>query len=99
MSANNRTNRIKSVSYTHLDVYKRQIVRNAKHTLLCSSNNMVFENSIASMTAMSDIIASLYILQNKQVFETYNTKVKEIENFFQTSTIPAYDNEYYFNDK
>lgn len=81
------------------DKLSSPIVRNAKHTLLCSSNNIVFENSIASMNAMSDIIASLYILQNKQVFETYNTKVKEIENFFQTSTIPAYDNEYYFNDK
>lgn len=73
------------------------IVRNARHALLCRSDNMIFHNSISPMIAMADIIASVYILQNKKEFEEYNQKVKEIEDFFQTSTIPAYDNEYYFN--
>ena len=81
------------------DKLSSPIVRNARHTLLCSSDSMIFHNSIASMAAMADIIASLYILQNKQVFEAYNSKVKLIEDFFKTSTIPAFDNEYYFNDK
>ena len=75
------------------------IVRNARHTLLCRSDSMIFNNSIASMIAMADIIASMYILQNKKEFEEYNQKVKKIEDFFQRSTIPAYDNEYYFNGK
>ena len=72
------------------------LVCNARHVLLCRSNSMIFDNSIASMIAMADIIASVYILRNKEKFERHNQKIKEIEGFFQTSTIPAYDNEYYF---
>lgn len=79
------------------DKVSSPIVRNARHTLLCRTDNMIFNNSIGPMIAMADVIASLYILQNKKEFEEYNQKVKQIEEFFQTSTIPAYDNEYYFN--
>ena len=79
------------------DKISSPIVKNARHVLLCNSTNLVFHNSIASMTAVSDVVASLYFLHNKERFRAYNEKVKAIEKFFKSSEIPAYHNEYFFN--
>lgn len=39
---------------------------------------------------------NIYILQNKEKFNLYNENVKKIEEFFQTATLPAFDNEYFY---
>ena len=75
------------------------IVKNASHVLLCNSDNMVFHNSIASLMAVSDIIASMYILQNKDAFRACNDKVKLVEDFFKHATVPAYEHEYLYNEE
>ncbi len=72
------------------------IAENAKHVLLCNSQHLVFHNTATALIALGDMIAGLYFLRNKEQFNEYNEKVKVIEEFFQTSTVPAYDNEYFY---
>lgn len=72
------------------------IARNAKHILLFNTKHVIFHNSSSALIAAGDIIAGLYILQNKEKFNLYNENVKKIEEFFQTATLPAFDNEYFY---
>lgn len=78
------------------DKMSSPIAKNAKHVLLCNSQHLVFHNSFTALIALGDIIAGIYFLQNKDRFNAYNEKVKVIEEFFQTATVPAYDNEYFY---
>lgn len=80
------------------DKISSPIVKNAKHVLFCNAKHVVFHNSIAPVTALTDIIASLYLLQNKERFQNYNEKVKRIETFFEKCAVPAYEYEYYYNE-
>lgn len=72
------------------------IARNAKQVLLFNTKHVIFHNTSSALIAAGDIIAGLYILQNKEKFNRYNESVKEIEEFFQTATLPAFDNEYFY---
>lgn len=72
------------------------IARNAEHVLLFNTKDVIFHNSSAALIAAGDVISGLYMLRNKEKFDIYNEKVKEIEEFFQNETLPAYDNEYFY---
>ena len=72
------------------------IARNAEHVLLFNTKDVIFHNSSAALIAAGDVISGLYMLRNKEKFNIYNEKVKEIEEFFQNETLPAYDNEYFY---
>lgn len=80
------------------DKISSPIVKNAKYALFCNSKNVVFHNSIAPVMALTDIIASLYLLQNKERFQDYNEKIKRIETFFEKCAVPAYEYEYYYDE-
>lgn len=74
------------------------IVKNARATLLCRSDALVFHNSVASCVALADILSSMLILKDKERFRNYNEKTKEIEGYFRSQAIPAYTNEYFYTD-
>lgn len=80
------------------DKMSSPIVKNATRTLFCNAKNIVFHNSVASLIALTDILASLYILENKKRFQEHNEKVKQIEGFFQRYPVPAYEYEYFYNE-
>lgn len=81
------------------DKLSSPIVKNAKRALFCNSKNVIFHNSVASTMALTDIISSLYLLQNKEKFQNYNEKVKRIETFFEQCAIPAYEYEYFYDEE
>lgn len=80
------------------DKLSSPIVKNAKRVLFCNSTNVIFHNSIAPAMALTDMAASLYLLQNKEKFQNYNDKVKRIETFFEKCAVPAYEHEYFYNE-
>lgn len=81
------------------DKLSSPIVKNAKRVLFCNSGHVIFHNSVAPVMALTDIIASLYLLQNKERFQSYNEKVKHVETFFEKCAVPAYEYEYFYNEE
>ena len=81
------------------DKLSSPIVKNAKRVLFCNSRHVIFHNSVIPVMALTDIIASLYLLQNKEMFQNYNEKVKCVETFFEKCAVPAYEYEYFYNDE
>ncbi len=82
------------------DKMSSPIVKNATRTLFCNANNMVFHNSVASLIVLTDILASLYILEKpkKDFRNTMKRKLSRLKDFSSDIRFLPMSTKYFYNE-